>query len=717
MTNADATLPEHLASPTIDSRRRSGGDALNDGKRIKLKSCRRRSLKTRVTLFTLVIFLISIWSLAFYVSLRLRDDMQRLLGRQQLATVTFRADEVNRALGDRLAALGRIAGMLDRQTLADRSALAEFIAGRPVLNDLFNAGVGVVDHAAQPLLPARRNGNDSVRVSVAAALDEGRSTIGPPRVDADMQAPVFAMSVPIRDERGDVVAALYGVTQLDRANFLDRIMESYYGERGYYLLADPHERVIVTNTGKQRILDLLPASGENALIDRFVAGSDESGVTRDTNVGEILASARRIYFNDWFIIAAQPTDEAFALIATMRRYMVQAAVLLTLLAGGLTWWMIRRELSPMLATIRTLGALARTGEAPQALPVAGHDEIGQLIDGFNHLLESLGQREVSLQNTLRFQQTMMDAVPSPVFYKDNNGAYLGSNAAFERFIGLPRAQFIGKTVFDIAPLDLALISDQADRALLAAPGVHSYESLVAHADGSRHDVVFNNATFTDSAGQVAGLIGVILDITERKLAENRIRTLAFYDQLTGLPNRRLLDDRLQQTIAASRRNGRRCALMFLDLDNFKPLNDRHGHAAGDLLLAEAAQRLHGCVRENDTVARFGGDEFVIAVGDLSADRGEAMEQTAAIAEKARGALAAPYRLTVRHEGLAPDSIEHECTVSIGVALLDDLQTSIDDFLTHADSALYQAKAGGRNQVRFFVSSDSDHQQATNDESA
>ena len=665
-----------------------------------------RSLKARVTLFTLVIFLISIWSLAFYVSLRLRDDMQRLLGRQQLATVSFRASEVNRALADRLAALGRIAGMLDRQTLADRPALAEFLAGRPVLNDLFNASVGVVDRTATPLVqmpPAagRRSGNDSARASIAAALDEGKSTIGPPRIDADLQAPVFAMSVPIRDDQGNVIGALYGTTRLDRAGFLDQIIESYYGERGYYLLVDPGERVIVTDTGKQRILEPLPATGDNALIDRFVAGSDETGVTRDANDAEVLASARRIYLNDWFIVAALPTDEAFALIDGMRRYMVHAAVLLTLLAGSLTWWMIRRELSPMLSTLRTLDALAQSDQPPPALPIASHDEIGQLIGGFNHLLESLRQRETSLQNTLRFQQAMMDAVPSPIFYQDINGVYLGSNAAYERFTGLPRAQFIGKTVFDIAPPDLAAIYDQSDRALFATPGVQTYEGLVAHADGSRHDVIFNKATFTNSAGEVAGLIGVILDITERKLAENRIRTLAFYDQLTGLPNRRLLDDRLQLTIAACRRNGQSCALLFLDLDNFKPLNDQHGHAAGDLLLVEAAQRLRRCVRETDTVARWGGDEFVIAIGELPTEREAATAHAAAIAEKVRATLSAPYQLTIRHEGKAPGVVEHRCTVSIGVALLDERQTAIGDFLTRADNALYQAKADGRNQVRFY----------------
>ena len=654
-------------------------------------------------MFTLVIFLISTWSLAFYVSQRLRDDIQVLLGKQQLATASFRADEVNRALNEQLGTLGRIAALLDRETLVDRQALAAFLDGRPVLHGLFNGGLSVFDASGTMIggtLPAGGrhgvNGND--QPDVAAALREGKASYGPPHTDANLLVPVFEMSAPVRDGAGNVIGALSGTILLDRAGFLDPILESYYGRSGYYLVVDPKDRVIVTSTGKRHLLDGLPPTGSNALLDRFVSGSDETGVMSDIDGTEVLASAKRIYQTDWFIVAALPTDEAFALIDAMRGYMVHAAIVLTLLAGGLTWWMIRRELSPMLQTMQTLGTLAKSGEPPHSLPVASLDEIGQLIGGFNHLLEALRQREVSLQDTLRFQNTMMEAVPSPIFYKDANGVYLGSNAAFERYIGRPRAQFVGKTVNDISPPDLAAIYDRADRALLDNPGVQTYEASIVYADGSRHEVVFNKGTFTNSAGQVAGLVGVILDITERKLAEERIRNLAFYDQLTGLPNRRLLGDRLQRMMAACRRNGGLGALMFLDLDNFKPLNDVHGHAAGDLLLAEAARRLLRCVREADTVARFGGDEFVIAAADLSAQRDEAMSEALLIAEKIRAALSEPYRLTIRHEGRMPDTIEHRCTASIGVALLTDPQTSIDDLLTRADAALYQAKTDGRNQV-------------------
>ena len=198
-----------------------------------------------------------------------------------------------------------------------------------------------------------------------------------------------------------------------------------------------------------------------------------------------------------------------------------------------------------------------------------------------------------------------------------------------------------------------------------------------------------------------GFVTIYMDITARKHAEDEIRNLAFYDTLTHLPNRRLLSDRLRQFMAASKRGRRHGALMFLDLDNFKPLNDAHGHGVGDLLLIEVSERLRGCVREIDTVARFGGDEFVVLLSELDPGIAASRAQAEIVAEKIRSRLAEPYRLTVRREGQAETSIEHHCTVSIGVTLFMNHDTNQDDILKWADQAMYEAKEAGRNSIRFY----------------
>lgn len=184
-------------------------------------------------------------------------------------------------------------------------------------------------------------------------------------------------------------------------------------------------------------------------------------------------------------------------------------------------------------------------------------------------------------------------------------------------------------------------------------------------------------------------------------SEKHIRKLAFHDALTQLANRRLLTDRLGQAMLASKRSGRFGAVMFLDLDNFKPLNDAHGHEAGDMLLIEVAHRLTLCVREADTVARIGGDEFVVMLSELDEDEKASIAHAGVVAEKVRTVLAAPYILTRNQEGDAQTTFEHHCTSSIGVVLFNDNKASQEDILKWADMAMYKAKEEGRNRVIFY----------------
>jgi diguanylate cyclase (GGDEF)-like protein/PAS domain S-box-containing protein len=197
----------------------------------------------------------------------------------------------------------------------------------------------------------------------------------------------------------------------------------------------------------------------------------------------------------------------------------------------------------------------------------------------------------------------------------------------------------------------------------------------------------------DDAGLTTHYVGTFSDITPRKTAEAQIRNLAFYDPLTQLPNRRLLMDRLRQSLAAGARHPRKGALLFVDLDHFKAINDTVGHYQGDLLLEQVAKRLTGCVRESDTVARLGGDEFVVMLEDLSVNALDAATEAESVARKALASLAQVYQLGPH---------EHHTSSSIGITLFGgDPHESIDEPLKRADLAMYQAKAAGRNTLRFF----------------
>ena len=204
-------------------------------------------------------------------------------------------------------------------------------------------------------------------------------------------------------------------------------------------------------------------------------------------------------------------------------------------------------------------------------------------------------------------------------------------------------------------------------------------------------------------GTALRAVGIAQDITERKRMEHQVHQMAFYDELTELPNRRLLADRLSQAMATSKRTGLYGALMFLDLDNLKRLNDSHGHTIGDLLLIEAASRLRSCVREMDTVARFGGDEFIVMLPELDTDKSRSTIQARIVAEKIRVALARPYEFRIQHEGKAETGLTHRCSTSIGVVLFIEQKAGRDEILKWADAAMYQAKSAGGDTVRFHES--------------
>lgn len=197
-----------------------------------------------------------------------------------------------------------------------------------------------------------------------------------------------------------------------------------------------------------------------------------------------------------------------------------------------------------------------------------------------------------------------------------------------------------------------------------------------------------------------GVIWSIVDISERKAAEETIKKLAFYDSLTGLANRRLLEDRLELIVENKKREDKYCAILFLDLDNFKPLNDTYGHHAGDVFLQEAASRLLSTVRTIDTVSRLGGDEFVIVIDKLDKDKTKAKEEAYTIANKVLEILRLPYTIEITKEDESQQTIIHHSSASMGMTLFKHEEITYNTLLRRADKAMYEAKKIGKDSIVF-----------------
>lgn len=333
--------------------------------------------------------------------------------------------------------------------------------------------------------------------------------------------------------------------------------------------------------------------------------------------------------------------------------------------------------------------------------------ISALVNLINVTLEENEEYGRELQETsksLQLKNSALNASANGIVITDIDGNIEWANDAYGRLTGYVKGEAIG-----LNPRRLVK-SNVQDRAFyeslwntILSKQVWHGELVNRRKDGSLYHEEMTITPMLSETGEIEHFVAVKQDITERKKMEELIHQFAFYDTLTRLPNRRLFADRLTQAQAVAKRSGRYGAVFFMDLDNFKPLNDTYGHSVGDLLLVEVARRIRVCLRESDTVARFGGDEFVVLLTELNSDMNESFKNAALIAEKIRSNVAQPYFLTVGTDGHQEKIVEHRCTSSIGAALFLDRDESQDEILKMADNAMYLAKESGRDQIKFCPS--------------
>lgn len=771
-----------------------------------------RSLKTRITLLTLVISAASVWTLSFYGERVLLADMQAQLGEQQFSTVTMLAQHIDEGISERRSALETIAAEVTPLMVENPTKLQAYLEQRPLLGLLFNGGVFATDRhgtavADVPHSSSRIGVNYMDRETVSVPLTEKKTIVGSPAMGKKLQSPIFSIATPLLDASGKVFGVLVGTINLGKPNFLDKITNGRYGNTGGFLLFAPKSNLTVTATDRSRIMQPMPAAGLNVMHDRYMQGFEGFGVAVSSRGIEELSAAKRIPTAGWYLVAALPTSEAFAAVGHTQRRLEWASVAIALVGAALVWVvtqaMLRRQLAPVLSATRKLASEA-AAPTLQPLAIARPDEIGELIASFNGLTETLAQREALLNQVLdtasvaiflvdkagyvtranqhmarmfeqpletivgcayvslihpserevgqrRFLDLINSAIPSIAvdrlywrkdhtefyghltasrFYspagdeigllgviadihsrKQNedrlqfaasvftharegitithaDGSILDVNESFTRITGYSREEVLGKN-----PRILA--SGRQSRELYAAmwrdllsQGHWAGELWNRRKNGDIYPETITISAVRDAQGRAKHYVALFSDITPLKEHERKLEHIAHFDALTSLPNRTLLGDRLNQAMAQAQRRGQMLAVVFLDLDGFKSVNDRYGHESGDLLLIAVAARMKEALREGDTLARMGGDEFVAVLLDLPS---------------ATDAVAMLTRLLVEaSQAIKINDISLQVTASLGVTYFpqsDDVDA--DQLLRQADQAMYQAKLLGKNRFHVF----------------
>jgi diguanylate cyclase (GGDEF)-like protein/PAS domain S-box-containing protein len=347
-----------------------------------------------------------------------------------------------------------------------------------------------------------------------------------------------------------------------------------------------------------------------------------------------------------------------------------------------------------------IATIWRTGQAPQAsdwlvqsmtgrrhwvyschYPVK-HDDVMYEVFCMEIDITARKEAETNLEQAAQVFQNARDAI----IMMDTGYRVRAVNGAFTAITGHAPEQIIGQP---LASLGCGVDDDFYQRIWTGLEGADHWEGELASArsNGERYPVRVALTAIRDAHGDVSGYMAMLSDISERKRIEEQVRHQAEHDALTGLPNRILLLDRLHQALATWRRQGSRCAVMFLDLDKFKAINDTHGHQAGDIVLREVALHVRACVRQVDTISRLGGDEFVVLLADI-----KGADQAACVAVAVTQAVALPIDIGGQEVTLS---------ASIGIALCPDDGAEVDTLLHHADVAMYHAKQNGRGSFQFF----------------
>jgi diguanylate cyclase (GGDEF)-like protein/PAS domain S-box-containing protein len=657
---------------------------------MRLSKLNPTSLRFRVALAVAIVFIGSMSLMALLMLRFFENEFRENLYKEHFKLVSSIANNLDEKL--RMAQDSLVAGTvnLPAEIFSSPVEAQKFIDRQNVLRSFFDNSLILVASngsviAANPFRRTRGLSDFSSREYFKSAVSTKKPTISQPFLSATPPLrPLLVMAAPVLDKKGRLLGILQGSFDLTGQNILADLNKIKIGKEGYLALSNKNRLMIISSDPKRT---MTPAAGPgiNRLLDRALAGYEGSGQTVNSAGVPMYATFKHLNTVDWLLSANLPVSEAEEPLQKVRHYVYAATALGTALILTISWIIMLRMLWPMQLFLRHLQQLPNKKGAERLMESTRVSEVDNFITAFNQLIHSHDeQQRVTHESEDRFR-SLTELSTDWYWEQDRDFRFTLMSQGLSP---ISVKSTLGKTRWELPIPGVTPAQWEAHRKLLERhESFKDFVYQIQATSGEMRTFSISGAPFYDARGEFLGYRGIGTDITDRVDAEKKIEFLAYHDALTGLPNRLLMQDRCEQAMAQAERYDTKVALAYLDLDNFKSINDSLGHDVGDLLLRKVALRIQECVRDTDTISRQGGDEFLVVLRDLSE-----VDAASTIMLKIMGRLQEPFEAQGQ---------EVLTSVSMGAAIYPDDGKDFETLRKLADMAMYQAKNDGRNTYRFF----------------